>query len=374
LGWFIFVIAAGWAIFCFVSRPVQIASSGIERPPAVPVTACPVETRDVPVWLTGVGTVAPINVVTIKARVDGQLDKVLFVEGQEVAEHDMLAQIDPRPYQALLKQAEAIRLKDQVTLTNQKVDLERFIKLAKSGAATAQSVDTAAAQIAASEATIAADDAAVDTAKLQLDFTSIRAPIDGRAGLRLVDPGSIVHASDATGLVTITQMAPISVLFTMPQDDLPRIRDAMKDQSLKVDIYSRDGSVMIVEGDLTVVDTSVDPANGQIKMRATFRNKDRKLWPGTFVTTRLLLRTEHGKLAVPNRAVLRGQNGSYVYRLTPDGTVEARNVTTGPVSDDVTVIKSGLTGDDRIVLDGQARLSNGAGVKEVPAPSTGTLP
>ena len=367
-------VAAGIVVYTHGMPARPVADRAPPAPARIPVVTARVAARDLPISLAGIGSVQPLASVVVKVRVDGQLDSVFFTEGQEVREREKLAQIDPRQYEALLKQAEAMRVKDQVTLKNQRIDLARFTKLAKTGAATMQSVDTLAAQIGATEATIDADDAVVATAKLQLEFTTLRAPIDGRVGLRLVDPGSIVHGSDATGLVTITQMAPISVLFTLSQDDLPRIRKAMMGSGLKVEVSTRDGSRRLAEGDLTFLDSQVDPSNGQIRLRASFANTDRMLWPGTFVTTRLLLRMERGITAIADRAVLRGQKGPYVYVVKTDRTVEARLVAPGPSVDGFTAIRSGLAVGETVVVDGQSRLSPGATVQEQAPAATVVTP
>jgi multidrug efflux system membrane fusion protein len=294
------------------TAPLALAQSPAASELAVPVTVGVVETRDVPIYLTGIGSVQPLNQVTVKVRVDGQLDHIAFIEGQQIHTGDALAQIDPRPFQAQLKLAEANKAKDEAQLANARLDLARFTTLEARGAATQQSLDTAKAQTAELGAAVAADQAAVDMAKLQLEFTTVKAPLDGRAGLRLVDPGSIVHASDPGGLVTITQMAPIAALFTLSQDDLPEILGAMASGSVDVAAYSRDGERQLAIGKLVFVDSQVDQATGQVKLKAQFSNVDRSLWPGEFVSARVQVRTIKNATVAPANAIEQGQTGTYV--------------------------------------------------------------
>jgi multidrug efflux system membrane fusion protein len=344
----------------------------------VPVTVDRATSWDLPIWLDGIGAAQPLNVVTVKVRVDGQLDRVAFTEGQEVHAGDLLAQIDPRPFKAQLKQAEANRTKDQAQLANAKVDLTRFTKLTSLGAAPSQNVDTLKAQVASLEATVEADEAMVDTARLQLGFTSVSSPIDGRVGLRLADPGSIVHATDPNGLVTVTQMEPIAVLFSLPQDDLPEVLSAVAKGKLSVAAYTRDGSRNLAQGELVFVDSQVDQSNGQVRLKATFANPDRSLWPGEFISARLLVRTDRNVTVIPSRAVQHGQAGTYVYVLKADQTVELRPVKTGSIVDGVTALLAGVSPGETVILDGQSRLNPGAKVdaKEQPAAeaSTGATP
>lgn len=352
------LVTAGYAV---IKRPSIQSPSGV-LPAAVPVVVSAAATRDLPIWLTGVGSVQPLNVVTVKVRVDGQLDSVAFTEGQEVHAKDLLAQIDPRPFQAQVKQAEANLDKDQAQLASAKVELARFTKLASLGASPSQNVDTFRAQAAALAATVEADQALLDTARLQLGFTTITSPIDGRVGLRLVDPGSIVHATDTTGLVTVTQMQPITVIFSMPQDSLPDIRAAMESGKPTVMAGSRDGTRNLAQGELVFVDSQVDPATGQVKLKALFANDKRILWPGEFVSARVLVKIDRNATVVPATAILRSQDGVYVYVLKPDQTVEVRPAKIGPTVDGVTSVLAGLTPGETVVVEGQSRLSPGAKV------------
>jgi multidrug efflux system membrane fusion protein len=342
------------------------ASAG---PPAVPVTVGPAKSRDLPLWRSGIGSVQPLNVVNVKVRVDGQLERVLFTEGRDVHAGELLAQIDPRPFEAQLKQAEANLAKDQAQLANAQVDLGRFTRLASLGASSTQNVDTLKAQVASLQATLQADQAEIDTAKLQLEFTHVKSPINGRVGLRAIDPGSIVHTTDASGLVTVTQMEPIAVIFSLPQDDLPEVVAASAQGKLSVEAMDRDGTHSLAQGELVFVDSQVDPGNGMVRLKATFPNTDRSLWPGELVTARLLVRTEKNATVVPTKAVLRGQNGTYVYALKPDQTVEMRPVKTGPTVEGFTAVRSGLAPAETVVLEGQSRLAPGAKVDAKQAPA-----
>ncbi|MDB5377502.1 MAG: efflux transporter periplasmic adaptor subunit [Rubritepida sp.] len=345
------------AVFWLVPPGGQAATNVASAP--VPVVAGPATRGDLPIWLNGVGAVLPIAAVNVHVRVDGQLMRLAFQEGQDVHAGDVLAEIDPRPFEALLRQAQANQAKDEATLRNARTDLGRNTRLAGMGAGTTQQVDALTAQVGALQATIQADAAQVDTAGLNLNFATITAPIDGRVGARQVDAGTIVHAGDATGLVTVTQMQPISVQFSLPQDELPRILAEQAKGPLNVAIETRDGSRHLADGHLSFIDSQVDPQSGQIRLKAIFTNEDRALWPGAFVVARLLLRTEQGVIAVPDRAILRGQRGNYVYVVKPDATVEVRDVRTGPSVGDQTAILAGLQPDEQVVFDGQYRLRAG---------------
>jgi len=338
-------------------EPVQAANS------PVPVTVAAVTTQDVPVWLSGIGTVTPLNAVDVKVRVDGQLQSVFFTEGQEVTAGQLLAKIDPRSYQTTLAQAEANRRRDLAQLTNARQEVVRASKLASAGAGTSQSLDTVRAQVAALQATLDADQATIDAAKLSLDFTDVTSPLAGRVGMRNADPGAIVHASDAVGLVTVTQIVPIAVLFSLPQDDLPAVMEAQVHNELAVAVDTRDGTRHIADGKLVFISNTVDQATGQIQMKAVFTSTDRMLWPGQFVSARLLLRTDRNATVVPAQAVQTGQNGLYVYVVKPDNTIVAQNVKAGPSVQGFTQITNGLTEGQNVVLSGQSRIAPGRLVK-----------
>jgi membrane fusion protein, multidrug efflux system len=341
--------------------------------PAVPVTEGRVESRDVPIWLSGIGSVQPLNAVTVKVRVDGQLNRVAFTEGQDVHAGDLLAEIDPRPFRAALKQAQANQAKDEAQLSLARLDLARFVKLETTGATPVRNVDMQKSQVAALEATVQADQAVVEMAQLQLDFTRITSPLDGRAGLRLVDPGSIVHATDAGGLVTITQMQPITSLFTLAQDELPDVLAALAEGATPTAAFTRDGQRQLAVGKLVFIDSQVDQATGQVRLKAQFENADRSLWPGEFITARVQVKTVKGATVIPARAVQRGQAGTFVFAIKPDNTVELRPMSVSQVSGTLAIIANGLAPGDRVVLDGQYRLQPGTRV-DAHAPPAGASP
>ena len=338
-------------------------------PTAIPVTVTKASTRDLPIERSGLGTVTSLNAIDVKFRADGQLQNIGFHEGRDVQAGDVLAQIDRRPYEAQLAQAEASYQKDLASLNNAKADETRANKLSLSGAGTMQAIDTARAQVAVLTAALAGDQAAIDAAKLNLEFTTVKAPIAGRVGLRQIDEGAIVHASDSSGLVSITQMAPISVRFSLPQDDLPTLLTGQAQGDLAVAVDTRDGSRHLADGKLAVIDSQVDTSTGMIRLKAVFPNDNRALWPGELVIARILVRTERNATAVPAAAVQNGQNGSYVFIVKPDKTVAATVVKTGPTVDGFTALLSGASPGQEIVLDGQSRLTNGSLInpKEQPA-------
>ncbi len=328
----------------------------------IPVVAGEVVQRDVPIYLTGLGSVVAFNTATIKPQVDGKLIKVNFQEGQDVKAGDVLAQIDPRPFEATLRQMEANQKRDQAQLINARADLQRFLDLAKRDFASRQSVDTQQAQVGQLEASVASDQAQIDNAKVNLDYTTIRAPFDGRTGIRLVDAGNVVHAADTTGLVIVTQLQPISVVFTLPADNLPVVARAAAAGTLPVFAFSRDNQTRLGEGALAVIDNMIDQTTGTVKLKATFANADRALWPGQFVNARLLVDTRRDGIAVPAAVVQRGPQGTYAFVIKPDQTVEMRPITVDQVQDGVALIASGLRQGESVVVDGQYRLQPGSKV------------
>jgi multidrug efflux system membrane fusion protein len=328
---------------------------------AIPVTAGVAKTDDVPVFRTGLGTVQAFNTVTVKVRVDGQLNTVAFTEGQDVKTDDLLAQIDPRAFQAALDQAKATTAKDEAQLANARLDLTRFVDLGVN--ATRQSVDTQKALVRQLEATVQADNAAVENAQVQLDYTSVKAPLSGRTGLRLVDPGNIVHATDPNGLVVITQLQPISVIFTLPQDQLQEVIKEMSTGALKAFATARTNGQILGEGTLVLVDNQIDPNTGTVRLKATFPNEDYALWPGRFVNVRLQIHTLQQVVTVPSPAIQRGPDGMYVYVIKPDSTVAMQPVTVAQMMDGSSVIQTGLDAGARIVVSGQYRLQSGSHVQ-----------
>ena len=360
-----------------VERPVQAQGSADEskdkgkgkRPPEAPVavTTALVKAQDMPIFRAGIGSVTPTMTVTVKTRVDGELDRVAFTEGQDVQKGQLLAQLDPRTLQAALMQAEAARAKDQATLANARVDLQRYTTLIAQDAATQQQVDTQKALVNQLEATVKADDAAVNSAHVQLGFTSIAAPIAGRVGARLVDPGNIVHAADANGIVVINQIDPISVVFTLPEDAVQETIQAIDSKKpLPVRAYTRDGNTVLGTGTLTLMNNQIDVATGTVQLKASFPNSLHHLWPGQFVNIRLLLGTRQKALTVPEAAVQRSQAGTYLY-VVDDATKTVKNqaVTVLQMQDGTAVIGSGLAAGERVVVDGQYKLKPGSKVQEV---------
>ena len=334
----------------------------------VPITAGMAEVKDVPVYLTGLGTVQAFNTVTVNTRVDGQLDKVNFTEGQDVKAGDVLAQIDPRPFQAALDLAQATKTKDQAQLANAKVDLQRYQK-AGPLANTQQQIDTQAALVQQLEATVQADQANIDAAQVQLGYTSIKAPLSGRTGIRLVDQGNIVHATSTTGLVVITQLQPISVVFTLPQDQLQEVIHQMTSTSapLQVVAQGRADQQELGRGTLAFVDNQIDQTTGSVRFKATFSNQRHTLWPGQYVNIQLLLKTLPKVVTVPSTAVQRGPNGMYVYVIKPDSTVAMQPVNVGQMNSDTAVVEKGLDPGTRVVVAGQYRLQPGTRVQDSPA-------
>ena len=343
--------------------------SSAASPAPAPVDIAAASRADVPVYLEGLGTVQAFNTVTMKTRVDGQIQKVSFVEGQHVKAGDLLVQIDPRPYQAAYDQVVAKKAQDEAQLANAKLDLERYAALLKTSAAPRQQADTQRALVAQLEATVRADQGAIDAAKVQLDYTSIASPIDGVTGIRLVDQGNIVHATDTNGIVVVTELQPISVVFSLPEDNLQSVAQAMAQGPVEVAALSRDGKTEFDRGTLLLIDNQIDPTTGTIRLKATFPNPNNSLWPGQFLNVRLLLQTERNVLTVPSAAVERGPDGLFTYVVKSDSTVEMRTVTVGQDTGTVAVIASGLSPGDRVVTAGQYRVQPGAPVQVATANS-----
>jgi membrane fusion protein, multidrug efflux system len=341
--------------------------------PVVPVSATVAEQKDVPVYVRGIGTVQAFKTVSIKARVDGQIVKIAFEEGQDVKQGDPLFQIDPRPFQALLEQAQAAKQRDEAQLVGAKLDLERYSKLIGSGFQSRQSLDQQQATVDALKGSVAADQAQIDTAQLNLAYADIRAPIDGRTGQRLVDLGNLVQAAQSTNLVTITQIKPIFVNFTVPQDATDEIRRNQQTAPLDVIAYASDDKTELARGKVTLIDNQIDPATGTLRLKATFENADERLWPGQFVNARLQLSVRAKSVTVMQRAVMQGASGYYVFIVKPDNTVERRDITVSVTQDGFAVITKGLQIGDKIVSDGQYRLVNGSRIKvDAPRPQAET--
>ncbi|MEO7328502.1 MAG: efflux RND transporter periplasmic adaptor subunit [Minicystis sp.] len=331
-----------------------------DRP--VSIVAVPVVRRDMPIYLSGLGSVTAFNTVTVKSQVDGRLDRIAFREGQEVHKGEVLAQIDPRPFAIQLHIAQAALARDRAVANAHKVTLDRVLSLAKEGLATQQQVDDARAALAQAEAVTVGDGAQIESARLSLDYARIVAPIDGTTGVRLVDAGNLVHPSDPGGIVVITQLDPISVLFTLPQDDLPRVAAEMNKGPLTVEAQSRDGDAMLGKGAVTLVDNQINQATATIRLKATFANGDHALWPNQFVKVRLLLSTRRDALVVPAAVVQRGPQGTFAYVVGPDQRAMVRPVTVDTLEGDFAVIGKGLEVGEQVVSEGQYQLRPGARV------------
>jgi multidrug efflux system membrane fusion protein len=363
LVWVVVIAAAGAALWKLSGHDFIAHPKGPPpAPPAVPVVAGAAQTQNVPVYVRGLGTVQAFQTVTVRTRVDGQITKVLFTEGQEVKTGDPLFQIDPRPFQATLEQAQAMKTRDEAQLKGAQLDLERYQKLLPTGFQTRQQYDQQVATVDQLKSSIAADQAQIDAAQLNLQYSDIRSPIDGRTGARLVDLGNFVQAGQTTALVSITQIKPIFVSFTVPQENLVEIRTNQARAPLVVEAYASDDKTLLSTGKLTLIDNQVDTATGTIRLKATFDNDDERLWPGEFVSARLILATRADAVVVPAQTVMHGPQGSYVYVIKPGDTVERRTVQVALTEGDRAVIEKGLTNGERVVVEGQYRLTEGAKV------------
>jgi len=334
--------------------------------PAVLVTSVKVQVQDVPTYLTGIGTVAAARTVTVKARVDGQLDSVGFTEGQDVQQGQLLAQIDPRTFQAQLAQVRAQKARDEALLGNARADLQRYTTLIAQDAATQQQLDTQKALVAQLEAAVQTDDAQISYAQVQLGFTRISAPISGRVGARLIDPGNIVHAADATGLVVINQVDPIAVVFTLPEDAFQAVNRALRasKEPLEVRAYPRNGSEVLGTGKLILLNNQIDTTTGMVQLKGLFPNPQHTLWPGQFVNVRLILGQRSQALTVPAAAVQRGQDGTYVYVVKEGDVAQSLPVKVARIQDGIAIIDNGLAAGDRVVVSGQYKVKAGSTVIE----------
>src|SRR5437588_314899 len=349
----------GWQRFH--GREQSAQADGQKRAPApvaVPVKIAAVEKADFPVYLTGLGTVQGFNTVVVRTRVDGQINKIDFKEGQFVKQGDTLVEIDPRPFQAALDQATAKKAQDEANLANANLDLQRYTKLGEF--ATRQQTDTQRSTVAQLTAQIAADDAAISNAQTQVDYTSVKAPISGVAGLRQVDVGNIVNASTQTGIVTIAQIEPIAVIFTAPEEQLPSINEEQNKQPLKVSALTTDGRKVLSEGTLAVVNNQVDTTSGTIRLKAVFENKNHALWPGQSVATRLLVTTIKDATVVPDEAVQHGTEGLYAYAVTADNKAELRKLKVSQSVDGRTLVEQGLAPGERVIVGGQYKVQPGS--------------
>ncbi|UGA46188.1 efflux RND transporter periplasmic adaptor subunit [Bradyrhizobium quebecense] len=363
IGW-VLVIAAvgaagyfGWQKYTSNQQAAEASQKRSAQRPAVPVKIAPVEKADFPVYLTGLGTVQAFNTVQVRTRIDGQITRIAFKEGQFVKAGDTLVEIDPRPYQATLDQAKAKKAQDEANIANANLDLQRYTKLGEF--ATRQQLDTQRSTVAQLTAQIAADDAAIFNAQTQVDYATVKSPIDGIVGLRLVDIGNIVNASAATGIVTITQIEPITVIFTAPEDQLPDIKAALAVAPPKTIALTTDGKRVLSTGTLALINNQVDTTSGTVRLKAVFDNKDHALWPGQSVSTRLLVRTLKDATVVPDDAVQHGTEGLYAYSVNQENKAELRKLKVSQSIDGKSVIEDGLSPGQQVITAGQYKVSPG---------------
>lgn len=356
------VLLTGGSLW-YIKRDQPIAVAPLQA--VVPIVAATVVGKDVPIYLRGIGTVAAYNTDVVRSQIQGQLTSIAFTEGQTVKAGDQLAQIDPRPYQAQIEQLTADRDRDQAHLKNAEANPSRYTQLGEKGYATPQLIETQKAQVAQLQATVKADQAQIDQANVQLSYTRLTSAIPGITGVRQIDVGNVIHPTDPNGLVVVTQIEPISLLFTLPQSELPVIQEQMAKGPLKVIAYSQDGKTKLDDGKLLLVNNEIVGTTGTIQLKAEFPNHDHRLWPGQLVNARLLLETRKDALSVAGSAVQQGPNGTYVYVVTPDQVAELRPVHVAQISDGQALIDQGLKAGDVVVTDGQYRLKEGSRVQQL---------
>jgi len=363
IAWTALVVIAAAAGIAVWSRSDPPKADPTASPPPVPVVAATVSSHAVPIYLRGVGTVIAFNNVIVRSQITGPITKISFKQGQTVHKGDLLAEIDPRPYQAQLDQATANRNRDQALLVNAQANLDRYTPLLEKGFATSQLVDTQKAQLQQLQATVKSDEAIIESAKVNLSYTELTAPIDGVTGIRQIDQGNVIHPTDPNGLVDVTQIQPISLIFSLPQTTFPEIQQEMAKGTVKVLAYSQDDKTKLDEGRLLLIDNQIVQTTGTIRLRATFPNAQHMLWPGELVNVRLLLKTEPNGLTVPAGAVQQGPQGSYLYVIGQDQSAEVRPVTVAQISEGQALIDSGLKSNETVVVDGQYKLQPGAHVR-----------
>jgi multidrug efflux system membrane fusion protein len=361
----IVVLAAvsAFLLACSSGDPKQGKAQAAGPARAVSVAIAPVQKQDVPVYLSGLGAVTAFNTANIKSRVDGQIMRVNFREGQDVHQGDLLIEIDSRPFQVQVEQLQAQLFRDQAQLRDARLNLERYTSLIPSGSIAQQQVDTQKALVDQLDGTVRNDQAQIDSARLNITYCHITAPFSGRIGLRQVDTGNIVHASDANPMLILTQLHPIAVIFTLPEDVLPRVAQQMHRRTLEVDAFSRDDQTKLATGKLLTIDNQIDPSTGTAKLKAVFDNQEEKLWPNQFVNADLLVETRKNSTVVPTAAILRGPQGAYVYTVNPDKTVQDKLITISLTQGDVTVVGEGIAPGETVVTDGQDKLQRGAHIE-----------
>lgn len=356
----ILLLVIGVVIYRVRSSSAAASKGKDSSASAISVGVTEARKRDVPYYLTGLGNVTAFNTVTVHTRVDGQIMQVLFREGQFVHQGDVLVEIDPRPYQVALEQAEGQLAKDVAAQNDAKVDLTRYQQLWQEGVIARQQLDTQQATVGQYDGAIKSDQAVIDNEKLQLTYCRITSPIDGRVGLRLVDPGNIVHAADTNGMIVITQVEPIAVIFTLPEDVLPQVVAQMKGRELTVEAYSRDNDTKIAEGRLLTLDNQIDMTTGTIKLKAQFDNRDLSLWPNQFVNARLLLSTRQNATVIPTAGIQSGAQGPFVYVVGSDNKAQVRPIQVDFAEGNISVIRQGLNSGEQIVVDGADKLQANA--------------
>src|SRR6202050_5317162 len=357
----LFVVCASFSGCTSADSKQQKAQAA--GPRAVSVAVAKVQQQDMPVYLVGLGSVTAFYTANIKSRVDGQIMRVNFQEGQVVKEGDLLILIDPRPYQVQLEQMQAQLFKDQASLRDARLNLDRYTTLIPSGSIAQQQVDTQKSLVDQLDGQVRTDQAQIDNAKLQLVYCNITAPFTGRVGLRQVDPGNIVHAADTNPMLILTQLQPIGVIFTLPEDQLPTVAQHMKNATLLVEAFSRDNQTKLATGKLQTIDNQIDQTTGTAKLKAVFDNRDNQLWPNQFVNANLLLETRKKSTVLPTAAILRGPQGAFVYLVKSDKTVEARAVTLALTQGTTTAVSSGINPGDTVVTDGQDKLQTGSSIE-----------
>ena len=372
-------IAAVCALFfgCSGAADSKQQKAQAAGPRSISVSVAQVQKQDVPVYLTGLGAVTAFNTANIKSRVDGQIMKVNFREGQDVREGELLIEIDDRPYRVQLEQMQAQLFRDQAQLRDAKLNLDRYTALIPSGSIAQQQVDTQKALVDQLDGTVRNDQAQIDSAKLNITYCHITAAFTGRVGLRQVDPGNIVHAADTNPMLILTQLRPIAVIFTLPEDVLPNVAQQMTHGTLEVDAFSRDDQTKLATGKLLTIDNQIDPTTGTAKLKAVFDNKDNKLWPNQFVNADLLLETRKNSTVVPTAAIQRGPQGTFVYAVNADKTVQDKPVTISLTQGDTTIVSDGVAPGDTVVTDGQDKLQRGSRIEPrttAPATGNGTVP
>lgn len=368
------IAAVCWFLFgCSSSADTKQGKAQAAGPRAVSVAIAQVQRQDVPVYLSGLGSVTAFNTDNIKSRVDGQIMKVNVREGQTVKQGDLLIEIDARPFQVQLDQMQAQLFRDQAQMRDAQLNLERYTSLIPSGSIAQQQVDTQKALVDQLSGTVRTDQAQIDNAKLQIVYCHITAPFNGRIGLRQVDPGNIVHASDANPMLILTQLQPIAVIFTLPEDVLPNVSKHMTQGTLQVDAFSRDDQTKLATGKLLTIDNQIDVTTGTAKLKAVFTNTDNQLWPNQFVNADLLLETRKGSTVVPTAAIQRGPQGTFVYVVNPDKTVQDRPVTISLTQGDLTVVTAGVNPGDLVVTDGQDKLQRGSRIEPRATTPSGNL-